>query len=445
MRVAIIGGGWAGMAAAIAAAQAGHGVSVFEAARTLGGRARAVPPATEAHGDPQALDNGQHILIGAYGECLRLMRLVGVDPDEALLRLPLALVFPDGTGLRLPDAAPPWDALRGIAGARGWSLSERMVLLARAARWRLSGFRCAPHATVAQLCEGLPPRLLQEFIDPLCVSALNTPCDAASGAVFLRVLRDSLFSGRGGSHLLLPRRDLSALWPDAAAAWLRARGHAVHTGRRVQHLQAAAGQSPAWRVDGEAFDAVVLATPATEAARLVEAAAQPLASGQAAALRDWAATAHALQFTAIATVYAQAPQGAAACAAWPAPMLALRSGPQAPAQFVFDRGRLGNRPGLLAFVVSAFEGERSALEQDVVRQARQQLGLPDLQVVQTVVEKRATFACVPALRRPARPIAPGLQACGDYVEGPYPATLEGAVLCGTAAGRLEGETPSMSP
>ena len=59
--------------------------------------------------------------------------------------------------------------------------------------------------------------------------------------------------------------------------------------------------------------------------------------------------------------------------------------------------------------------------------------MPDLHLLQTVVEKRATFACTPDLQRPASAIAPGLWACGDYIAGPYPATLEGAVRSGVAA------------
>lgn len=113
-------------------------------------------------------------------------------------------------------------------------------------------------------------------------------------------------------------------------------------------------------------------------------------------------------------------------------MLALRSSATQPAQFVFDRGALGGPAGLLAFVVSAAAGDRQRLQASVLAQAQAQLGLT-LQAVQTVVEKRATFACTPGLTRPAQRLAPGLLACGDHVAGPYPATLEGAVISGISA------------
>ena len=147
---------------------------------------------------------------------------------------------------------------------------------------------------------------------------------------------------------------------------------------------------------------------------------------------SWVAIAQALQFEAITTVYAWG-EGAALAQ----PMLALHSNSgsgadtPAPAQFVFDRGQLGGPAGLLAFVVSASTGEREALQAQVLVQAKNHLGLT-LQAVQSVVEKRATFACTPALARPPVHIAPGLLACGDYVDGPYPATLEGAVRSGLA-------------
>lgn len=442
--VAVVGAGWAGMAAAIAHTEAGHQVTVLEAARTLGGRARAVPGVLP-DGAPATLDNGQHILIGAYTESLRLMRLVGVNPDAALLRLPLTLQFPDGQGLCLPDLPPPMDALLGIARAKGWGWADKLALLRTATAWQLRGFRCDPGTSVATLCAPLTPRLMAEFIDPLCVSALNTPATEASGQVFLRVLRDSLFSGRGGSNLLLPRVDLGSLFPQAAAQWLAQRGGQVLTGQRVQALQPLAGGR--WGLDckGEAttgaginntaappavFDHVTLACPSWEAARLVAEVGQAPGAADASTASAWAACAGAMRFEAITTVYAHAPG-----VRLPQPMLALRSQPGQPAQFVFDRGQLDGQHGLLAFVVSASQGDRATTLQQVLQQATVQLGLPPLQPVQTVVEKRATFACTPGLQRPAMQVLPGLAACGDYVDGPYPATLEGAVLSGTAVAR----------
>ena len=422
------------MAAAVAACEAGHTAIVFEASRTIGGRARALNSHLPS-GTPVTLDNGQHILIGAYTESLRLLRHVGIAPETALLRGPLSLPFPDGSGLQTPAWAANWpaplDALAAIATARGWALGDKLSLLRLSLRWKLAGFVCTPQLSVAQLCAGLAPRVMHELIEPLCISALNTPAPSACAQVFLRVLQDALFGIRGGSHLLLPRTDLSALFPDAAAQWLRQRGAEMRIGQRVQRLR---WQEPHWQLDGEPFDRVVWATSASESARVLAECAQEASESIAKSLRDWAATAAALRFEAIATVYAWSPQ-----ARLPQPMLALHSTAHAPAQFVFDRGQLGGPPGLLAFVVSASSGDRMALQTAVLAQATQQLapfGVVGLQAVQTVVEKRATFACTPGLVRPTQHIAPGLLAAGDYVHGPYPATLEGAVRSGWAAGEL---------
>lgn len=437
MRIAVIGGGWAGLAAAVEVTRAGHTAIVFEASRLLGGRARALKQA-QNDGSVLTLDNGQHILIGAYAETLRLMREVGVDIDQALLRMPLTLRFPDGTGLACPDWPAPFDGLAGILGARGWTWRDKIMLLRGASAWQRAKFRCDATLTVADLCARLTPRVMAELIEPLCASALNTAADVASGQVFLRVIQDSLLGPRGGSNLLIPRVDLGQLFPAPAAAWLTSRDGEVRLGCRVASI---ARQGQGWQVlaDGvaEDFDAVLLACPSWEAARLVRQAG--LANTE-----TWLADTDGLAFEAITTVYATSATRLAA------PMLALRSGRGSPAQFVFDRRHLGAahthaNAGVLAFVVSVSHGERQNIEAQVLAQARAQLGLHDLVPVQTVVEKRATFACTPGLRRPAMPVAPSLLACGEYVDGPYPGTLEGAVRSGVAAVRLLQNTAIHRP
>ncbi len=421
MKIAIIGAGWAGMAAAVQLTKYGQSVTIFEASKTLGGRARALQ-ATLPGGHEVTLDNGQHILIGAYSETLRLISEVSVSIESSLLRLPLVLEFPDGTGLKLPPWPAPFNAIAGIAMARGWTWADKASLIRVAIGWRLKSFNCDKQTTVSTLCQSISPRVVHELIEPLCVSALNTPADRASGRVFLRVLRDSLFGQAGSSDLLLPRTDLTALFPQAAWGWIEQHGGRLKLGTRVDQLQAvtAGWQLAGPQLEAQEFDRVIVATSASSAVAL-------LAQNSNAA--PWVGSAQTLRFEAITTIYAWG-EGATL----PLPMLALRSGQGAdfPAQFVFDRGQLGGPPGLLAFVVSASAGERDNLQTQVVAQAQSQLGLA-LQAVQTVVEKRATFACTPGLQRPPMHIAPGLLACGDYVDGPYPATLEGAVRSGLAA------------
>ena len=425
-RIAIIGGGWAGMAAAVQLHTQGHHTTVWEASRTWGGRARSLA-LQGPNGQQWTVDNGQHILIGAYQACLQLMHTVGINPSSALRRLPLDLRYADGTGLRLPNLSPPWDAIAGIARAKGWSWSEKIALLRTADRWKRSGFQCALQASVSDLCQGLPQRLIQDFVDPLCISALNLPANQASGSIFLRVLQDGLFSGKGGSNLLIPRTDLSSLFPATAAQWLQKQNARLHLGCRPQSLVWNTTQET-WQVDGEVFDAVVLATSCNAAAKLVMHACLPTSSQATAS--QWATCAEALPHTSIATVYAYTQQTPYQGQHLPAPMVALRSNSHAPAQFAFDKVQLGGPEGLIAFVVSACSGDSETLQSQVINQAREQLGLKDLQAIKTIIDKRATFACIPNVQRPSTFIAPRLWACGDYVSGPYPATLEGAVRSG---------------
>ena len=415
MRLAVVGGGWAGLAAAVEATSHGHAVTLFEMAPQLGGRARRV----DSGG--LALDNGQHILIGAYTETLRLMRLVGADPQRLLWRMPLCLAFAEGGALVLPAGAPRLAFARAVLARSGWRWRDRFALLAATAGWARRGFRCDARLTVAQLAAPLPATVRADLIDPLCIAALNTPAPLASASVFLRVLHDALCSGAGAADLLLPRVDLSTLWPDAAAAWLARAGTQLRIGHRVGQLKP---HELGWQVDAEPFDMVVLAATAVEAARLAE----PIAPA-------WAGLARALRHEPIVTVVLRSPG-----TRLPRPMLALNASATAPAQFVFDLGPLRGIDGTLAFVISGasawVEQGMAAATQATLAQARVALGAHlrgPLQEVRTFTEKRATLLCTPGLERPSPRIADGLFAAGDYVAGPYPSTLEGAVRSGNGA------------
>jgi squalene-associated FAD-dependent desaturase len=410
-----VGAGWAGLAAAVETVRQGAQVTLFEMAHAAGGRARRV---STTAGD---FDNGQHILIGAYSATLALMRSVGADPQALLLRQPLTLTYPDGQGLRLPTGPPMLAFVRAVVGAQGWRWSHRLALLRAATGWLLKGFDCDPQLSVQQLCAGLPAAVLQDLVEPLCVAALNTPAEQASARVFLRVLQDALFAGRGSADLLLPTAPLSALLPDPAWSWLLAAGADCRAGWRVQSLRR---DGAAWQLDGEAFDGVVLACSAKEAARLA-APVDP----------RWADKAAALRYEPIVTVYLADP-----ALHLPQAMLSLRTGDHAPAQFVFDLGLLGARPGCFAFVVSGaapwLNQGLAACGQVVLQQARSEFAgafMAADAVQHLSAERRATFACTPGLDRPPTAIAPALVAAGDYIAGAYPATLEGAVRSGIAA------------
>jgi predicted NAD/FAD-binding protein len=309
----------------------------------------------------------------------------------------------------------------GVLRYRSWRWADRFALLRAAGGWWSSGFRCDAARTVAEFTAALPARVRAELIDPLCVAALNTPSQEASASVFLRVLKDALMSGPGSADLLLPRVSLSDAFPAPAMRWLEGAGATLRVAHRVDRLMREAGR---WHIDGEPFDHVVLATPPGEAARLTQTIAP-----------EWSRNAAALRFEPIVTVYLRS----AGCVL-PAAMLALHADAQSPAQFVFDRGQLGGPEGLLAFVISGAQAwvdvGMEATEQSTLRQAQGVLAKHlrgPLHILKTVTEKRATFRCTPGLHRPAALIAPSLFAAGDYVDGPYPATLEGAVRSGVAA------------
>ena len=425
-RVAVIGAGWAGCAAAVELSKNGHEVTLIEAARVAGGRARRV----EQHG--LVLDNGQHILLGAYRDTLRLMREVGLDPAQSLFRLPLQMRYPpatEGMDFIAPRLPAPLHMAWALVRARGLARADKLALarFSSAARWM--SWQLDTDCSVSELLERFDQtaRLIQLMWRPLCLAALNTAPERASAKVFLNVLRDSLGASRAASDMLLPKTDLSALFPDAAVRYVEQHGGSVRFGVHVRAIQRTGQQ---WQVNETAFDALILATPWWITADLLLPHDAALASMH-------------FEHEAITTCYLQYPAGLIL----DQPFYALIDAPQAGhwGQFVFDRGQLNAaQAGLLAVVVSA-ASDASALDHDELAAAislhlGEALVRPELKHAlwsKVITEKRATFACSPDLQRPSNQTAQqGLCLAGDYTGGDYPATIEGAVRSGLQAAQL---------
>jgi len=431
VKFAVIGAGWAGCAAAVELTRRGKHVTLIEAARTAGGRARRVEH--EGH----HLDNGQHILLGAYHDSLRLMRTVGITPSQVLLRLPLQMRYPpgcDGMEFIAGSLPAPLHLLSALLTSRGLSVGDKLSLarFSSAARWMK--WQLDVDCSVAELLERFEQteRLIQLMWRPLCISALNTPPERASARVFLKTLGDSLGAARSASDMLLPTRDLSALFPDAAINYVEKRGGKAHLGVHVRTLNHQAHQ---WQITGdgfdECFDKVIVATPAY--------AAQTLLSPLNTALSD------TLNFTyePITTCYLKYDSSVRLAS----PFFALRDHAESSqwGQFVFDRGQLDTtQAGLLAVVISASTAAvamgQSTLANAVAQQLADVFQRKELATTEwswVITEKRATFACEPNLRRPPNETALNhLWLAGDYTEGDYPATIEGAVQSGLRAASL---------
>jgi squalene-associated FAD-dependent desaturase len=422
---AIIGGGYAGMAAAVTLAARGIPVTVFESAQQFGGRARGV-----LHKNT-TLDNGQHLLLGCYHETLRMIEKVGGNIEKDFLRLPLQLHLHGEFSLKASRLPAPLHLLAGLLNAHGLSWGERLNAVRFMLKLRHINFTLPSPATkgngsdttVAELLAQHQQNttLIQKLWEPLCIAALNTPIHKASAQVLLNVLRDALNQSRADSDMLLPRIDFTALFPQRAANYVEQHGGKVHIACGVEALRPLEDGMEITTAQGASqFSHVICAAPPVVAARLL----RPIA-----ALETVVAQIETLTYQPIYTVYLQYP----AHITLPHPMLGLH---QRYSQWLFDKGRIAGQHGLLAAVISA-EGIHQELSQEelakkVIAELREEFGIaPQPTWFKVIAEKRATFCCVPNLQRPSQQTPlPHLLLAGDYTAGDYPATLEGAVLSG---------------
>lgn len=438
--VAIVGAGWAGLTAAVRLANAGASVTVFESAKQAGGRARSV----EWQGIK--IDNGQHLLVGAYAATLEIMQTVGVDIAHVLRRMPLTINVPGRFHLCLPELPAPLHLAFGLMRAEGPSLREKLSAALFMQRLKAARFRLPEESSVALwLDKNKQHGMLRDHLwNSLCIAALNTPPEIASAQVFANVMRDTLGGSRRATDMLLPAADLGQLFPNVALESLASAGVEVKLATRVMAIQStnqamktAADTAPSrgthrWQIvtsdKVENFDHVVVATAPQHAASLLPSVPS---------LETIKSSISALEWEPIATAYLQYP----AHVQLPYPLIALNHGA---AQWLADRGQLGGPSGLLAHVLSAHgDWEKlgndelvASLHESTLSVLKQMPSMSSLSVPENTLvirEHRATFRCRPNLHRPGSetPLK-GLWLAGDYVASDYPGTIEAAVRSGNA-------------
>lgn len=396
----MVGGGLAGLSAALELADLDCEVELHEARPTLGGAVQTLP---EREGDPPPPpDNGQHVALACFHAYRRFLRRIG--KEQAHRREPLRLPVVDEAG-RVSTIAP---GVRLLA-YRHLSLASRF----RVARvtLRLRSLTPAQHCdeTFAELLRRLGQRdeAIDRFWDVFIRPALNLPAAEAGADYGVFTVQTALLSGRRESDLLLPAEPLGELHGTAAGRTLARAGAAVRLESRVESL------------DDLDADAIVVAVPPAEAARLLSREPPPLEDSPIVSV-------HLL---------------------FDRPLLRGRLAALlgSPAHWVFDRGALtGHRPpdgGQYLTVVSSgvpdlLRVRGRALVDLIAGAITERLGPAELLWSRVSREPRATFAPRPGTRRlrwTMRTDRPAVYLAGAWTASDWPATMEAAVASGAAA------------
>ena len=442
----VIGAGFAGLSAAVRLTRDGARVLVLEARARLGGRATAFTDRETG----EAVDNGQHVLLGCYSATLEFLRALNVL-DHIRLQPQLAVTMIDRGGRRSRLVCPSLPApLQLLAGVFEWDALDwhdklaalRMAGPLRTARRQLNGGRdlaASPGETVDAwlVRNGQTDRIREMLWHPMALAALNQQPDVAAAPPFARVIAEMFGPDPQAAALALPTRPLDVMYAEPARAYIEGRGGTVRTGVAAR-VRVERGRVDAVVTAGEraTADVVVSAVPWFALSDLFEAIPPEVS--------DIVARADAMVSSPILTVNLW----------FDRPVIAGSSGNDDPfiglpgrtMQWVFDkRAVLGDSASHLSLVSSGASPLVDRTNDHLIAAAHQELleAMPEIRPARllraTVIrEPRATFSLAPGQpRRPeARTPVRGLFLAGDWLDTGLPGTIESAVRSGHTAAQL---------
>lgn len=431
MKCVVVGGGLAGLAAAVHATAAGHHVTLLEARSFCGGRAFAFrEPET---GD--VIDNGQHLLQGCYRATMAYLEQVGSRHRLTLHpRLEVTFATADGTltNLACPDWTAPWHLLAGLGRWRDFPTRDLFRAI-----FGLRAIRTLDHAGYAQLDQWSVTQWLDEMGQsdtarrllwtPLTLAIMNEEPSRASAAALAMMLKEGAISGNVPTGLATPQCDLSSLLVDPAVAWLQQRGCHVRTGTPAEQLLLHNGAMTGIRcrhdetVHGDAF---ILALAPRELARVL--AASQITGAPWESLSRW----ESVPIISVHCWYEQP--------VLPRPMVGLID---APFDWAFEKN--GGSRTIVSLVKSAAREMAAWPREQIAQAARDTIArhFPATAAaapwhVQVTKELHATVSLAhhtAALRFPAQTPWSNVWLAGDWTATGLPATIESAVRSGVRA------------
>ncbi|MDH5393816.1 MAG: hydroxysqualene dehydroxylase HpnE [Gammaproteobacteria bacterium] len=422
--VIIIGGGWSGLATACFLAEKNVPVRLIESAKQLGGRAR------KSTSNTQLLDNGQHLMLGAYSEMLALMKLIGIDENDVFKRKNQHLKLLNGRtlqtviDLKLPALPAPFNLLSGLLFSKGLTLREKLSVLYRFDKLLKKQLTAAEDRSVEDWLKnaGLPHAYLS-LLNALCLAAMNTPAEKASALSFQNVLNETFNGKNGSTDLLIPAVNLGHVLPLPASLYLNKKQASILQPKKVTALVKEHNKATQVITEDQHFHAaaVVLATPPHISRQLLKP------------FQECNELCHHLEqfrYEPITTVYLRYNESCQI----PEDLFGLTA---TLSEWVFDR-RVCEQPGMIAVVISS-NGRHMDLDNKALSLIiRNELAVlfpdwPRPAASWVIREKRATFSCTPEINqhRPGVSTAiDNLFLSGDYLvtDGLYlPATLETAI------------------